>query len=317
VRADPAPELIAGRSSSAHATVTDLARLRMLSRMAEQVGEGVAVVDNQAWIIYANGAFLRMHRCTSAQLHATKGSAFYTSADWDGPVQALMHETLRHGVGRAELMRRRSDGTEFAAHVTLSLLHDEADALVGRVLCVQDITVRKQLEAQLHRAALHDPLTDLPNRRLLLDRLEHALAIASRTGSTVALLFIDLDGFKAVNDVHGHEGGDHLLIRCADRLRRCLRGVDTLARWGGDEFVVLLEGVAGAEEPVATAERLLDALVQPFAIDGAQVRISASIGIATGRSCTPRSLLHAADGAMYDAKRAGTGQIITSPSQER
>ncbi|MGZ4699888.1 MAG: diguanylate cyclase domain-containing protein [Ilumatobacteraceae bacterium] len=297
---------------STAATVTGLGRLRMLSRIAEQVGEGVAVVDNEAWIVYANDAFLTMHRCTLEQLQASKGSVFYSPDEWDGPVQSLMGETLRHGVGRAELTRCRADGTSFAAHVTLSLLHDDGGTLAGRVLCVQDITVRKHLEAQLHRAALHDPLTDLPNRRLLLDRLEHALAMAPRVGAAVAVLFIDLDGFKVVNDSHGHEVGDQLLIQCADRLQGCLRDADTVARLGGDEFVVLLEGVAYPEEPQDVAQRLLRVLVQPFKLDGATVRISASIGVATGISCTPRSLLHDADSAMYEAKGVGAGQIITS-----
>jgi diguanylate cyclase (GGDEF)-like protein/PAS domain S-box-containing protein len=294
-------------------TLGDLGRVRMLSRIAEQVGEGVAVVDNEAWIIYANSAFLTMHRCTAEQLRATKGSTFYSPTEWDGPVQSLMAATLRHGVARAELSRCRTDGTTFAAHVTLSLLHDEGGTLTGRILCVQDITVRKDLETQLHRAALHDPLTDLPNRRLLLDRLEHALAMSSRIGGTVAVLFIDLDGFKVVNDSYGHQAGDQLLTRCADRLRSCLRDADTLARLGGDEFVVLLEGVADTEEAPAIAIRMLHALEQPFKLDRATVQISASIGIATGRSCSSRTLLHAADSAMYEAKSIGPGQIVSSP----
>jgi PAS domain S-box-containing protein len=208
VQTDLEPEVTQDGFLNTGATMTGLGRMQMLSRIAEQVGEGVAVVDNEAWIIYANDAFLAMHRCTPEQLQATKGSAFYSPAEWGGPVQSLMAETLRHGVARAELTRCRADGTAFAAHVTLSLLHDEAGVLVGRILCVQDITLRKDLEAKLHRAALHDPLTDLPNRRLLLDRLEHALAMASRVSATVAVLFIDLDGFKLVNDSYGHEVGD-------------------------------------------------------------------------------------------------------------
>ena len=126
------------------------------------------------------------------------------------------------------------------------------------------------------------------------------------------MLFIDLDGFKSVNDSHGHEVGDQLLIRCADRLRRCLRGADTLARLGGDEFVVLVEGVVDADEPTATAARVMHALTQPFHVDGATVCISASIGIATGTRCSPRSVLHSADRAMYRAKRLGAGQIVVS-----
>jgi diguanylate cyclase (GGDEF)-like protein/PAS domain S-box-containing protein len=312
VQADPAPEVTLDGFVDTGAVATDIGRLRTLSRIVAQVGEGVAVVDNEAWILYANAAFLAMHRCTPEQLQSAKGSAFYSPAEWDGPVQALMGDTMRHGVGRAELTRCRSDGTTFAAHVTLSLLLDEEGALVGRILCVQDITVRKHLEAQLHRAALHDPLTDLPNRRLLLDRLEHALAMASRVGAMVAVLFIDLDGFKVVNDSHGHQVGDQLLMRCADRLRGCLRDADTVARLGGDEFVVLLEGVVDNEEPAATAKRVLHALRKPVKLDRTTIRISASIGIATGTSCTPRNLLHAADSAMYEAKAIGAGQIVTA-----
>jgi len=319
VHADRNPDVGQDGFPITGATATDISRLRTLSRIVEQVGEGVAVVDNEAWIIYANAAFLDMHRCTPEHLRATKGSAFYSAVDWDGPVQSLMADTLRDGVGRAELTRCRADGTTFAAHVTLSLLHDEDGTLVGRVLCVQDITARKQLEAKLHRAALHDPLTDLPNRRLLVDRLEHALAVAARGGRMVAVLFIDLDEFKAVNDSYGHHVGDQLLIQCAERLQGCLREADTVARFGGDEFVVLLEAVAHTEEPAATAERLRHALRQPFDIDGATLQISASIGIASGSSCTPRSLLHVADSAMYEAKSIGAGadRIINGLGAQR
>jgi diguanylate cyclase (GGDEF)-like protein/PAS domain S-box-containing protein len=290
--------------------VSDLGRLRMLSTIAEQVGEGVAVVDNDAWYLYANATFASMHGCTSAELQTMHFSTFYSPAEWNGPVQALMQETVRHGVGRAEVTRRRIDGTTFAAHVTLSLLRDESGAVIGRVLCVQDITVRKQLEAQLQRAALHDPLTDLPNRRLLHDRIEHALAVAGRAHIAVAVLFIDLDGFKVINDTHGHDVGDQLLVRCAERLQGCLRDADTLARLGGDEFVVLLEGLTDSRHASSTARRILRSLAQPFKLDRAKVQISASIGIAVGTSGGPRNLLHAADSAMYKAKNSGPGQMV-------
>ena len=133
------------------ARMTDLGQLRMLSRIAEQVGEGVAVVDNEARIVYANAEFARMHRCTLEQLlsRELRGSAFYHVSDWDGPVQALMADALSDGIGRAEINRLRTDGTTFASHVTLSLLRDDAGALVGRVLCVQDITQRCEAEESL------------------------------------------------------------------------------------------------------------------------------------------------------------------------
>jgi diguanylate cyclase (GGDEF)-like protein len=166
----------------------------------------------------------------------------------------------------------------------------------------------------LQRAALHDPLTDLPNRRLLYDRLEHALAGAERTGAAVAVLFIDIDGFKRVNDVHGHEIGDQLLLQIAQRFQACIRGTDTLARLGGDEFVVVLEHVTDAEEPHSTAQRLSATLGSAFQFGPVSVEISASIGIALSTTGAQRSLLHAADSAMYIAKTAGPGRIVTSQS---
>jgi diguanylate cyclase (GGDEF)-like protein/PAS domain S-box-containing protein len=299
-------------SAARTAPVTDLNRLRMLSLVADQVGEGVAVVDNDAWCLYANPAFATMHACPTDMLEKTRFSVFYSPAEWNGPVQSLMSDALSTGVGRAEVTRCRLDGTTFEAHVTLSLLRDAAGTLIGRILCVQDITARKQLEAQLHRAAFHDPLTDLPNRRLLLDRLDHALAVAERAHTAVAVLFIDLDGFKVVNDTHGDDAGDQLLVRTADRLRWCLRAADSLARLGGDEFVVLLEGVTDSGQAATNARRILRALAQPFKLDRATVRISASVGIAVAGAGSPRSLLHAADSAMYQAKTTGPGQMVVA-----
>ncbi len=296
----------------AGAGLGDLERLRMLSRIAAQVGEGVAVVDNDAWFVYANNAFAVMHGCRPDQLEMTSARAFYHPSEWDGPVQSIITDALQRGVGRGEVTRRRVDGTTFPAQVTLSLLHDEAGTLVGRVLCVQDITVRKQLEARLHRAALHDPLTDLPNRRLLLDRLEHGLALAGRTHTAMAVLFVDLDGFKLVNDRYGHQVGDQLLVASAERLRGCLRDADTLARLGGDEFVVLLEQITDSRQATASGQRMLHVLAQPFTLDRVTVHLSASIGIALGHSGRPQSLLHAADVAMYKAKSTGPGQMATS-----
>jgi diguanylate cyclase (GGDEF)-like protein/PAS domain S-box-containing protein len=290
--------------------VIDLDRLRMLSLIPDQVGEGVAVVDNDDNCLYANAAFASMHGCSMDVLETTRLRIFSSPAVGDDTAQALASDPLSGGVGRAEETRRRVDGTTFDAHVTASALRDAAGTLIGRILCVQDITVRKQLEAQLHRAAFHDPLTDLPNRRLLLDRLEHALAVAERVRTAVAVLFIDLDGFKVVNDTHGHQVGDQLLVHSSDRIHRCLRDADTLARLGGDEFVVLLEGLTDTRQMAAIGRRILDALARPFKLDRATVRISASIGITVASSGSPRSLLHAADTAMYHAKSNGPGQMV-------
>jgi diguanylate cyclase (GGDEF)-like protein len=171
----------------------------------------------------------------------------------------------------------------------------------------------ERLQRESERHALHDPLTGLPNRQLFQDRLAHLLARHSRTGSGFALLFLDLDGFKRVNDTLGHAAGDRLLIEVARRLRAALRDSDTCARWGGDEFLLALEEVASPEAAVRVAQKLLRALA--FPIPGAgEARIGASVGI----SICPRDgrdaalLIRRADEAMYRAKAAGGSAICAA-----
>ena len=174
----------------------------------------------------------------------------------------------------------------------------------GAVMVHEDVTERKLAEEAMAHQALHDPLTDLPNRRLLRNRLEHALSRAERDGSTVAVLFLDLEGFKAVNDEFGHEAGDRLLVDVAGRLKGCLRGSDTVARQGGDEFVVVLEGVRGEGEVLSVSERTASALKEPFSVGGTERILAASIGVAlsTPPHERPEDLVRSADLAMYRAK---------------
>ena len=174
---------------------------------------------------------------------------------------------------------------------------------------VSDITERKGLEERLEHQALHDSLTGLPNRSLFVDRLEQALRRTRRqSGRQVAVLFMDLDGFKVVNDSLGHGVGDQLLVAVAARLRNCLRPEDTLARFGGDEFVVLLEDVDGPEEPVRVVERILAALSEAFNLHGRELFVTVSVGVALGGARWKRSedLLRDADTAMYEAKSEAT-----------
>ena len=305
-----------GRAPGRPGRVTDLAQLRMLSRIADQVGEGVAVVDNEAHIIYANPEFARMHRCTPEYLQSRdfRGSDFYAADEWDGPVQDLMRDALADGIGRAAVTRRRADGTTFAAHVTLSLLRDGADELVGRVLCVQDITDRCEAEASLLEAnrrlellARTDQLTGLPNRTVFNDRLDQALATAARDGRNVAVLFVDVDRFKNVNDSLGHHCGDEVLMEVSRRLVAAVRHSDTVARLGGDEFAVLLGTSVSPEEAAHSAERMVEALRPPFLTAAMEFFVGASIGVALWpEDCRSKTeLLQHADAAMYRAKAAG------------
>ena len=173
-----------------------------------------------------------------------------------------------------------------------------------------DITERKRLEAELVRLAFHDPLTGLANRALLNDRVAHALARINRESGLVAMLLIDLDDFKRINDAHGHEVGDRLLVAVARRLREALRSGATIARLGGDEFAILAEGVADEAAAAAIAQRLIAAFDEPFKLEGLQLGVRVSVGVAVDitRQRTPAWLLRAADLAMYEAKGLGKGR---------
>jgi diguanylate cyclase (GGDEF)-like protein/PAS domain S-box-containing protein len=192
--------------------------------------------------------------------------------------------------------------------VGTNLLHDPI--VRGIVINTRDVSERRLLEAQLKHQAFHDPLTGLANRSLFIDRVTHALARARRSRSTVAVLFLDLDNFKTINDSLGHVAGDRLLVAAAVRLVGCVRTTDTAARLGGDEFAVLLEDPSGDHSAPAVAERITAAMAAPFTVEGKEVFVSASVGIADAEAASTNGeaasdLLRNADMAMYTAKSRG------------
>jgi diguanylate cyclase (GGDEF)-like protein/PAS domain S-box-containing protein len=196
----------------------------------------------------------------------------------------------------------------------------DADGRVVRMLgTAQDVTERRRAEQRLEHQALHDPLTDLPNRALFLDRLEHALTRARRPGSSLAVYFCDVDDFKDVNDSLGHEAGDELLVALPPRLREGLRAGDTVARFGGDEFVILCEDLASESEAVRIAERIGEAFRLPFALDGRLHHLSVSVGVVfvRGGAATAPEVLRDADAAMYRAKGGGKGRFEVFDAQMR
>jgi diguanylate cyclase (GGDEF)-like protein/PAS domain S-box-containing protein len=178
------------------------------------------------------------------------------------------------------------------------------DCLLGVGL---DITSRKSAEEQIYYLAHYDALTNLPNRILFNDRISRTLSFSSRYGQQFAVLFVDLDSFKEINDTHGHNAGDLVLQQAARRISQSLRESDTVARIGGDEFLVLLPGISGTEEVCIVAEKILTAITRPIEVDGSEITVSSSIGIAIFpiHGCDNHSLVKAADEAMYHAKRTG------------
>jgi diguanylate cyclase (GGDEF)-like protein/PAS domain S-box-containing protein len=202
---------------------------------------------------------------------------------------------------------RRRDGSVIAIEGSASPIHDKNGGVVGAVMVVHDVTAARDLSAKLERLALHDSLTDLPNRSLFTDRLDRALARASRAGNSVVLLFIDLDEFKPVNDTLGHALGDRLLQSVADRLRSCMRRADTVSRFGGDEFLVLLPDVPPTQDVATCAAKVFRSLQAAHDIGGHELHITASIGVSSypRDAADGNGLLKSADAAMYKAKSQG------------
>jgi diguanylate cyclase (GGDEF)-like protein len=187
----------------------------------------------------------------------------------------------------------------------------DGGAVDGVVVHLHDISERRVAESELEHQALHDPLTGLPNRALVLDRLGRALARSQRAGTSTVVLFIDIDRFKIVNDSLGHAYGDDLLVAVAARLRASLRETDTVARLGGDEFVVLLEDLTHETIALDVAEKILDAMRRPFSLAGREFFVTASIGLAVSTTDheTPESMIRDADAAMYVAKGRGRNRL--------
>jgi diguanylate cyclase (GGDEF)-like protein/PAS domain S-box-containing protein len=232
-------------------------------------------------------------------------------------VETLLQEAASgiRGPGRRVSCRvRHADGRW--RHVESTVSHHTE----GMIFSSRDVTDRVTQQEQLEHLAFHDALTGLPNRALFADRVAHALRKRTTRTAPPAVLFMDLDGFKAVNDSAGHAVGDALLIHAARRLQASVRAEDTVARLGGDEFAALLEGEAGTHPSRAkdVAERILSALTQPYQIAGKEALVSASIGMTLALpGVTPDELLRQADEAMYEAKRAGKGRIRMHIPQPR
>ncbi|NCU67733.1 EAL domain-containing protein [Acidovorax sp. 210-6] len=228
--------------------------------------------------------------------------------------EEMMQRALRDGLARFEWEHCRADGRSLPVEVTLARLELQDHAVL---YCVwRDITDRKQAEEEAYQLAFFDPLTGLPNRRLLHDRLQQSMAASARSGKYRALLYLDLDHFKNLNDTHGHAMGDRLLIEMAQRLRTCVREGDTVARLGGDEFVLLVQQLdEDLETAVAQAGRIGDKVVaqlsQPCAIGAVQYQGSASVGVSMflGHALGTDELLKRADLAMYQAKAAGRNTV--------
>ena len=271
-----------------------------LRKFSDATSEGIVFIENGV-IVDSNEATARMFRIASSELIGR------SSIDFVAPesVESVVNN-IRAGFERPyEVTLMRADGSRFAADVVGKDIVSNGKTL--RMTTMRDISDRKQAEARIQFLAHHDILTHLPNRALLMDRLQVLLASARRQNSLVGVLFIDLDNFKTVNDSLGHYAGDELLKRVAGRLQSCLRGADMVGRLGGDEFVVVVTDLATAEDIAPVAEKIAETISEPISLEDQVLSVSGSIGISVFPKDgeTPDTLIRNADAAMYLAKDRG------------
>lgn len=293
--------------------------LSLLFQKAFEVMQlGVTLTDPSGVILYINAADANMHGYTSEELIGKNVRIFSTSRHW----KVLGIEEMKSLKSwRRESINRRKDGSLFPVVLLSDFVLSSDGEPLGIVTICEDITDRKiadetrrkeqeKLEKLLHDA-LHDPLTSLANRVLYVDRLTGAYNRARRRKEYLfAVLFMDLDNFKLVNDEYGHLTGDQVLAEAARRLENCLRPVDTVARFGGDEFAVLLDDINDEADALNIVDRIQSELQRPMKIDDKEIRITSSIGVSIGMYETnlPGDLLRKADEAMYRAKESGKAQ---------
>lgn len=289
--------------------------------------EAIIVSDRQGVIHQVNEAFVELSGYSRDALRDAHAPDFYVDPERRRELFEQLESEGR--VEDFEVRLRRADGAIRLCRVTASWIEADDEPLIQGVL--RDVTERQRQREALRHQALHDPLTGLPNRSLFWDRLQQTLARLDRHGGLGALLYLDLNGFKEVNDRHGHQAGDDVLIEVGNRLEAAIRDSDTVARIGGDEFVVVLPELADEDGAKRVARRALESLTEPIQLDSTDVRLTAAVGIALVADedrpelvqvpavCeTPDELLQAADAAMYRAKEEeGAAVAVYSPELDK
>ncbi len=299
-------------------TVSDVTRLHEMSielkikgRAIETTMEGVMISDHNNQIFYTNPAFEE----TTGYKHEDvvgKNPGLLKSGKHTESFYKDMWSTIKKtGRWRGEIWNRRANGEIFPEWLSISTIFDDRHQPIYYVAVFSDITREESIRKRLHQLAYYDGLTNLPNRHLFQDRLKQEIAHARRNNTSFALLFMDLDRFKTINDTLGHATGDHLLVKVSERLKTLLRDMDTISRMGGDEFMILLPSIDSSNDAVKVAQKILGCMQNPFDLAGRQYHVSISIGISSYPldGLDAESLIKHADIAMYKAKDKGRNTV--------
>jgi len=282
-------------------------QLHLAAKVFEGAGEAIMITDGQCRIISVNQAFSRITGYTTADVIGQNPRLLNAGIQSPQFYADMWADIARGGYWQGEVWNRRKNGDVFPEWLSITALSDVCGQATHYIGIFSDISERKQAEERIRFLAQHDALTGLPNRLLLRDRLEHAFACADRDGRQIGLLFLDLDNFKTINDSLGHQVGDQVLQQVANRLVEELRAVDTVCRQGGDEFIIVLNGIVEVNDAALVSEKLKQALARPISVNNMALGLTASIGIAVypndGSDC--ETLIKNADAAMYFAKQSG------------
>lgn len=282
-------------------------QLRLWASVLQQSTEGIVICDQQRRIVAVNPAFETITGFTSQEAIGRTPAILHSGLQDRSFYERMWQDVRTSGQWRGEIWNRRKDGRVYVQWMALTAVHDPSERVTHYVSIFSDITQRKDAEERMRHLSEHDALTDLPNRIVLQHRLDQLIDLARRSGQRIAVLFLDLDRFKSVNDSLGHEAGDRLLQIVAQRLQGAVRQSDTVSRLGGDEFVILLNDVRSIEDALRLGRMLLKRISEPMRIGEHELSISASIGLCLFPEHGDRSddLLRNADAAMYEAKSGG------------
>jgi diguanylate cyclase (GGDEF)-like protein/PAS domain S-box-containing protein len=285
-------------------------RLRLAANVFDHSHDGILITDAGGHILEANAAFTTITGYTRKEVLGNNPRLLQSGRHGAEFYRELWRTLLADGQWQGEIWNRRKDGEVFAELLNISAVKNHLGKTTHYVAIFVDITLLKRYQEHLEALAHFDALTGLPNRVLLADRIQMAMANARRSHTRLAVGFLDLDGFKEVNDSLGHEGGDDMLRQVAERLRQTVRELDTVARLGGDEFAILLGGIRTQAECEQALERILQAIASPYQIAGVTAHVSGSLGVTLypEDEQNAEQLLRHADQAMYQAKQAGKNQ---------